>query len=175
MSGGIDSTACVHLLREKGLPVRGVFIDFGQVAAKPEQRAAEAIAANLGVPLTIYRVCGGIRYSSGELPGRNAFLLFTTLFLTRQRSGLVAIGVHAGTPYYDCSSIFIEAMTRLAAEQTDGRVAIIAPFLSWTKGDVFRYFTAAGLPLGLTYSCEAGAEPPCGECASCQDRRALGC
>lgn len=175
MSGGIDSTACAHLLAGQGLAVRGVFIDYGQAAAKCEERALQALSVRLGVSFSTFRVSGTLPYSTGELTGRNAFLIFAALFLTRQLSGLVAIGVHAGTPYYDCSSPFIEAMARLAAEHTNGGVALVAPFLNWSKQDVFQYFVSTGLPIDLTYSCEAGTEPPCRKCASCRDREALGC
>jgi 7-cyano-7-deazaguanine synthase len=66
-------------------------------------------------------------------------------------------------------------MNRLAQEHTDGRLCIIAPFIDLHKPQIYRYFQDAQLPLEATYSCEAGSLPPCGSCASCRDRRALGC
>ena len=174
MSGGIDSAACGCLLQKQGFAVRGVFIDYGQAAVGPERRAVAALAAHLGMPLDVLRVSGAAPFSSGELTGRNAFLMLAALFLTRQRTGLLAIGVHAGTPYYDCSPPFIASMTRLVSDQTDGQITVVAPFLTWQKGDVLQYFVSVGLPIELAYSCEAGAEPPCGTCASCRDRQALG-
>jgi 7-cyano-7-deazaguanine synthase len=111
----------------------------------------------------------------GELLGRNAFLIFTALFLTGGRPGLLAMGLHAGTPHYDCSAEFVAAAGKLVAEHTDGRVSLVAPFVTWTKKDVYDYFVSAGLPITSTYSCEAGREAPCGVCASCRDREALGC
>jgi 7-cyano-7-deazaguanine synthase len=127
------------------------------------------------VPLRIHRVRGASGFSTGELIGRNAFLLFSAVFLSRCYSGLIAIGVHGGTSYYDCSPAFICAMGRLINEHTDGALQLIAPFLHWSKKEVFDYFGISGIPIGLTYSCEAGKVPPCGRCASCRDRRALGC
>jgi len=175
MSGGIDSAACAAFLAEQGNSVRGVLVDFGQAAAALERQAAHALAAQMQIPLTTYSVSGGLPYSAGELLGRNAFLIFSALFLTRQKNGLLAIGIHAGSPYYDCSPPFFSSMAQLIAEHTDGRVILIAPFLEWSKGDVLQYFLSSGLSIDLTYSCEAGTEPPCGACASCRDRRALGC
>jgi 7-cyano-7-deazaguanine synthase len=175
MSGGIDSTACLHFLAKRGGNVQGVLLDYGQAAAARERQAARALAAHMHVPLVVYDVRGGPTFGSGELKGRNAFLIFAALFLTRLKSGLVAIGVHAGSPYYDCSPPFIDSMAQLIADDTDGQIKLIAPFLTWSKGDVFQYFVTSGLPIGLTYSCEAGAQPPCGVCMSCRDRRALGC
>lgn len=175
MSGGIDSTACAHFLKHHGNTIRGVFVDYGQTAAVSEWTAVHSLAKHLGVPLSVYRVTGSQSFSNGELVGRNAFLIFAAVFLSRPRSGLLALGIHAGTPYFDCSEPFLEMMARVVAEHTDGGVSLVAPFLHWTKRDVFDYFVSAGLPLDLTYSCEIGSQPPCGTCASCRDRRAIGC
>jgi 7-cyano-7-deazaguanine synthase len=175
MSGGIDSTACADFLAKQGNSVQGVLVDFGQAAGACERRAAHALATQMHIPLTTYSISGGSPYSAGEVLGRNAFLIFAALFLTRQKNGLLAIGIHAGSPYYDCSPPFFSIMTQLIAEHTDGRVTLVAPFLDWSKRDVFHYFLSSGLSIDLTYSCEAGTEPPCGACASCRDRKALGC
>lgn len=175
LSGGIDSATCAHLFQERGFAVRGVFIDYGQAAARPEEKAAKGVAARIGVPLNVHRVVGEGKFPAGELLGRNAFLLFSAIFLTKLRTGLIAMGVHSGTPYYDCSPPFVDAMTRLISEHTDGTLQLLAPFLSWSKMQVFDYFKTSGIPLELTYSCEAGSTPPCGRCASCRDRRLLGC
>jgi 7-cyano-7-deazaguanine synthase len=137
MSGGIDSTACIHFLAKRGGNIRGVLLDYGQAAAAAERQAARALAAHMRVPLMVYEVRGGPTFGSGELKGRNAFLIFAALFLTRPTNGLIAIGVHAGSPYYDCSSPFIDSMAQLIADHTDGQIRLIAPFLEWSKGDVF--------------------------------------
>jgi 7-cyano-7-deazaguanine synthase len=175
MSGGLDSLACAHFLKHCGKSIKGVFVDYGQAAAKHEANAVQLVTAHLEAPLSIYRITGGTGFSKGELIGRNAFLIFATLFLSRCRSRLLALGIHAGTPYFDCSPAFFASMERLVAEHTDGAVTLVAPFLHWTKREVFDYFLSQRLPLSLTYSCEAGLSPPCGMCESCLDRRALGC
>lgn len=175
MSGGIDSAACAHHLRSQHVAVEGLFIDYGQAAASQEAKAVSALAAHLGIPIRKVSVLGWQSFGSGELLGRNAFFVFTALFLTGGRPGLLALGLHAGTPYFDCSSEFVASVGRLVAEHTDGKVSVIAPFVTWTKRDVYDYFLSADLPITSTYSCEAGTEPPCGVCASCRDREALGC
>ena len=175
MSGGIDSTACAYLLATQGLSVHGLFIDYGQPAAKSEARAAGSLADAIGVPFTRYTLSGGPPVPTGELLGRNAFLIFVALLSTRGRSGLIAIGIHAGTPYYDCSHSFLDSTAQLVAAHTDGTVAVVAPFLRWRKADVVDYFRSVGLPMHLTYSCQVGSQSSCGTCASCRDRGALGC
>jgi 7-cyano-7-deazaguanine synthase len=175
VSGGIDSAACAHFLNKQGNLIRGVFVDYGQAAVARERSAAMKLAKLLDIEFTIYRITGHGTFSAGELPGRNAFLIVTALFLSSCRRGLLALGIHAGTAYFDCSPAFVELMARLVAEHTDGGVSLVAPFLHWSKRDVFDYFVSTGLPLDATYSCEAGTEPVCGRCLSCRDRRALGC
>jgi 7-cyano-7-deazaguanine synthase len=174
-SGGIDSAACAHFLKAEGNDVHCVFIDYGQRAATRERTAADAIARSLRLPLSVYTFVEASTFPPGELRGRNAFLITAGLFLERLTSGLLAIGIHAGTPYYDCSAAFFELMGRVVSEHTDGSVRLVAPFLNWKKQHVFDYFVEAGLRTDLTYSCEAGTQPVCGRCASCWDRQELGC
>lgn len=175
MSGGMDSAACAFHLRAQGLVVEGLFVDHGQAAAIQEARAVSAIAAQLDIPLRKISVGGMHATGVGELTGRNAFLIFTALLATQAKPGLLGLGLHAGTPYYDCSETFVAAIGRMVAEHTDGKVSVIVPFLTWAKKDVHDYFVSTGLSLSLTYSCEAGTDPVCGRCASCNDRKALRC
>jgi len=173
MSGGVDSTACAYFLKQQGARVRGLFVDHGQPAARREAKALRALALKLRIPMQATKLTGADDIRSGEIPGRNAMLIFSAVFLTRAQPGLLAIGIHAGTPYFDCSAAFLDSAARLVSEQTDGRLSLVAPFLQWSKRDVFDYFKKSRLPLTLTYSCEAGTNPPCGVCASCEDRGAL--
>lgn len=175
MSGGIDSAVCAHFLQTRGQNVQAAFFDFGQRAAAKEAKAVKAIAARLDIKLDKYQLRGRSAWSIGELTGRNAFLVVSALFTTQGTASQIAIGIHSGTPYYDCSEAFVNSLSRLLQEHTDGRVTLIAPLLTWNKGQIFDYFKAANLPLRETYSCEAGTSPVCGTCASCKDRRILGC
>ena len=175
LSGGIDSASCAHYLLQQNYSVDALFIDYGQSARANELEAAKLICKFLSIPFRLLSITGLAPSGPGELLGRNAFLLLVALFANRLRAQMLSIGVHSGTPYYDCSQSFIYSMDRVVKEHTDGRVSVVAPFVAWTKSDVFNYFTSCDLPLELTYSCETGEEPPCGSCVSCCDRRALGC
>jgi 7-cyano-7-deazaguanine synthase len=175
MSGGIDSAACAAFLAAQGMEASALFVDHGQAAAAHERTAVNSLAATLGIEVQHLAFIGAPPFGSGELVGRNAFLIFAALFATRAQSSFIALGLHAGTPYYDCSPAFVETINRAVAEHTDSTVQVVAPFIEWTKRDVYDYFVKTGLPVSQTYSCEKGMHPTCGVCASCQDRKALQC
>jgi 7-cyano-7-deazaguanine synthase len=175
LSGGIDSAACARFLCDRGYGVRGLFVDYGQKAAPFEKQAALHLSGFLRIPLESLNVASAAPLGPGEIVGRNAFLVFAAMLGLQLRSGVVALGIHSGTMYYDCTPAFLEATDRLVAEYTDGRVRLVAPFIAWSKKNVFDYYQASGMPIELSYSCEAGQMPPCGVCLSCRDRRMLGC
>lgn len=175
LSGGIDSAACAHFLLSQGLNVDALFIDYSQAACEQEQTASIMIAEKLKIPLRSIRVDGLRKHGSGELQGRNAMLICNALFVTRGKSNLLATGIHAGTPYFDCSEKFLSDMGRIVAECTDGKVNLINPFMQWSKQEVGQYYLQSGLSFSESYSCELGTLPVCGKCASCLDRRALEC
>jgi 7-cyano-7-deazaguanine synthase len=148
-------------------------VDFGQAAAPFERRAGEAIAHHVGASYRSILVRQNDTYGSGEILGRNMFLTSAALLFGGLSTGVIALGIHAGTTYYDCSRDFLNEIDGLISAQSDGRIRVLAPFIDWTKKDVFDYFSKAELPLELTYSCEAGTQPVCGECNSCLDRTLL--
>jgi len=164
--------ACLHYFRHRGCKVSGLFIDYGQAAAQRESVAAGAIAHRLDVGLTVLSL-SGMTFGAGEVRGRNAMLLTAAFVSLGDRAGILAIGVHAGTGYVDCSPAFIREMNRLFDLHSSGTVRIDAPFLRWKKAAIYGYAQQAQLPLDLTYSCETGSMPACGTCRTCQDIKVL--
>ena len=173
ISGGIDSAACVQYYLDMGFEVKGLFIDYGQRARNNEQRSATKVAAYYHVKLDQVSFSCKENYGPGEIRGRNAFLILAVLLYYPRLKGIISLGIHSGTPYYDCSSQFIKDITPIIDAYTDGEVKIDAPFLTWEKPAVYSYCKEKNIPIHLTYSCEAGTNPPCGECSSCKDREAL--
>lgn len=163
------------MLVSQGFSVRGIFVDYGQAARSAEALAVSRIAEHMAIATTTLSVGTGAPFGPGELVGRNAFLLMSAIFLGQVHFGVLAIGIHAGTPYFDCSPSFFDRMRILVEEHTAGRLTLAAPFLTWDKGQIHAYAVASGIPIAATYSCESGTIPPCGSCASCRDRRSLGC
>jgi 7-cyano-7-deazaguanine synthase len=176
LSGGIDSMLCAHFMRTKHYRSQGVFVNFGQPAAEHEKCAAESITKDLSLlPLLHCKAKLATNIDSGEIIGRNAFLIFSAMTLAGINQGILVIGVHAGTNYYDCAPSFIRSVGDLVSEYTDGRLRLLAPLLDWEKPEIITYAKTQGLPLYLTYSCENGTNPPCGVCLSCRDRERMGC
>ena len=114
----------------------------------------------------------GMSFGSGEIRGRNAYLLHTALIEFPTSSGVVALGIHAGTGYADCSPEFVDLMQRSYDFHTGGTITVVAPFVDWTKQQVYALAAQLNVPLRQTYSCES-ASRPCGECQSCLDRSLL--
>lgn len=173
LSGGIDSSCCVAFYRQAGHEVTGVFVDYGQPVREPEERSATAIARHYAIPLHVIRLTRPSQISEGEIAGRNAFLVFAALLYQSLQSGLMALGIHAGSPYYDCSEHFIDHLNALLSGYSDGKVSVAAPFLEWSKKAVFDFCREAKVPVELTWSCEVGPLVPCGHCLSCEDRARL--
>lgn len=173
VSGGIDSCACAHFLQKHGFTVEGLFVEYGQEAQSCEGTSVSRVCATLKIPLRVVRLMSGETFAAGEILGRNWFLLATALLANRKPPSGIAIGLHAGSPYYDCSETFFERVQTLLNEHTDGRTTLLAPFLSWTKQQVYTYAVSERLPLSMTYSCERRGPEACGVCLSCLDRKLL--
>lgn len=174
-SGGIDSSLCIHRQKSAGVSIRCLHVDFGQVAAKEEWGALQRVAKFFEVTCSQIRVRSPQIFSPGETEGRNAFLVFTALMFRQPSERLICLGIHSGTPYYDCSPGFLASVDRLVAEHTNSLVRVIAPLIGLQKPEIVAEFRSNSLPLQLTYSCQSGLPVPCGKCLSCKDRSALGC
>lgn len=145
LSGGMDSAACVHFLISQGYTVSALFVGYGQATLIAERCASRRIASHFGISLQILNLSISQTFPTGELTGRNAFLIFSAVFLGRCHSGLLVLGLYSGTSYYDCSPDFFRSMSSLLSSHTNGALSLIAPFLSWHKGDVYEYAKSSGI------------------------------
>jgi len=170
LSGGVDSAVVLAMLSAGGHNASAVWVDYGQPAAAAEREASKAIASTYGIAWTELAVAGLVPPAAGEFPGRNDMLVALAATAAAGRS--VAIGVHAGTNYADCSPSWVEEWQGLLTVQYHGAVRMLAPLADLPKVQVYALARHLGVPIALTHSCEASAVP-CGSCASCADRRML--
>ena len=173
LSGGIDSAACLAFYLKQKAAVECLHISYGQPAAQRESAAAIAISLHFGVALTSLRCSGFGKFGAGHIVGRNAFLLLAALLHIGPFPSVLALGIHTGTPYYDCSHAFLSAVQTQFDHYCDGQVRLAAPFMEWPKSQIYSFCQDVAVPTSLTYSCESGTNPPCQVCLSCRDRRAL--
>lgn len=116
------------------------------------------------------------------VPARNTiFLSFALAWAEVLRASDVFIGVNAldYSGYPDCRPEFIEAyqaMARIATKagiEGEAELAIHAPLIDLTKGQIVQRGLELGVDYGITVSCydadESGAA--CGRCDSCHLRR----
>ena len=173
LSGGIDSAALVYYFSQKlSMPTAAIFVDYGQAAAAREREAAFEIGRRFAIEVREVRV-EGYAFSAGAIPGRNALLVLLALMGADYRTGHIALGIHSGTQYSDCSAAFVRSMQAVLDLYSDGAVRVLAPFASWTKRQVWELLSEAHGTRQLTYSCETRADRPCGICLSCHDIDAL--
>jgi 7-cyano-7-deazaguanine synthase len=180
-SGGLDSSTCLAIAREEGFAPHALAVRYGQRHAH-ELRAAERVAAAMGVPLKTVdldlRAIGGSALTGeiavpkdaplGEgipvtyVPARNTVLLAVALgYAEVLRAQDLYIGVNAidYSGYPDCRPAFVRAFESLAnvatAAAVEGRAryAVHAPLLQLSKAEIVRRGTQLGVPYGLTHSC----------------------
>ena len=170
MSGGIDSSAAIVACQQPGINVSGMFIDYGQAAAKSEWKAAQRIAGHYQISIEKVSLGATLASDRGEFFGRNALFILIAVGTVIQRPLTIALGIHALTDYYDTTPLFVRHIQRLLNGYSGGSVTLFVPFLSNTKAEVIKFAKEKAVPLSLTYSCERQNAPSCAECTSCQDR-----
>lgn len=196
-SGGVDSTTCLAMAKEKDPKTIAVCFDYGQRHKEEELLAAEIIAKYYGVPLKKINLTS--IFSQGkssltdlrkdvsmgdysqqedintEVEFRNGVFLSILTSLAMQYQGdEIYFGAHqddSGTVYPDCSPEFVGSMAQAIKVGSHGKVHLKVPFLYKNKTQVVEYGKSMGVPYELTYSCYMGTNPPCGKCGTCLDRK----
>jgi len=180
-SGGLDSSTCLAIAREEGFAPHALAVRYGQRHSH-ELRAAERVAAAMGIPLKTVdldlRAIGGSALT-GELavpkdapigegipatyvPARNTVLLALALGYAEVLGAEdLYLGVNAidYSGYPDCRPAFVRAFESLAnvatAAAVEGRAryTVHAPLLQLSKAEIVRRGTRLRVPYALTHSC----------------------
>jgi 7-cyano-7-deazaguanine synthase len=198
LSGGMDSTALLGMLLNKGHEVVPVSFFYGSKHGRYEIEAAKNITQhyNLGNIYKLIDVSGVFKGFDSALlsadsrsipeghyedksmaltvvPGRNMIFISILAGLAESlQCEAVALGIHAGDHaiYPDCRPLFAESMGFAVRFATDDKVRLIFPFLNMTKGEIVSVGLTENVPFHLTRTCYKDQILPCGKCGSCTER-----
>ena len=181
LSGGLDSAAVAALER----PERALFVDYGQVSAEAERKAAKAVAHHLDLDLDeldidLDSVGSGLLAGSGQpeaaptsewYPFRNQQLATIAAAHALKRGlGAAVLGTVAGDGdrHADSTPGFVSTLDMLVRRQ-EGGVRVLAPHINALPHELLEL---SGLPeevINQTHSCHVG-NLACGECPGCLRR-----
>ena len=139
----------LSLLNRKNSETTGVFVDYGQAALSDERQASRRVTDYFETELIGLRLDLPSLYGAGEVRHRNGMLIFAAAMATAGIADCIAIGVHAGVPYSDCSQTFLAAMEAALKASHASSLQLIAPLKTWMKADIIAYAKREGLPIEL--------------------------
>ena len=173
VGGGTDSAALINFYQSRRANINGVHFNYGQPSLAGERRSINALTEYYKISISSVDFGITISHDKGEYYCRNAILLMAAASTFSVKQGILSLGIHSGTPYYDCSPEFLKDIQHLFDGYFGGTVQVEAPFLDFTKQDIYEYCRINKVPVEITFSCERQGDRPCGECPSCIDRRML--
>ncbi|QDT05335.1 7-cyano-7-deazaguanine synthase [Rubripirellula lacrimiformis] len=188
-SGGLDSTILGVYLNKKGINFQSLFIDYGQTSEVGELDAVTRTAAMLQSNLDVIRspeifsafTSSSLAFSqSVGNPGRHVLELGSVLLLApaiayAHRLGLST--VYVGYTKLDAdyskeyTQKFLSAFASLSSIAGYPAIAIKAPFVKKTKGQVVKIAAKQKELLSATWTCHLGLSRQCGVCESCLGRK----
>jgi 7-cyano-7-deazaguanine synthase len=180
LSGGLDSTALANWLR----PEIALTIDYGQLPARGEIRAARRIAQELGVDHEVITIdCRqlGSGDLAGSVPNRIApvpewWPFRNQLLLTIAAMRAISLGIDqllfgsvaSDSQHTDGGPEFFRVMDQLTRLQ-EGGVRVQAPAIGLTSLELIRTSGVDSSVLAWAHSCHT-AEFGCGNCRGCYKR-----
>ncbi|WP_347552010.1 7-cyano-7-deazaguanine synthase QueC [Pseudalkalibacillus hwajinpoensis] len=199
LSGGLDSTTCMGIAKEKGYELYPITFHYGQKHNR-EVEQAKKVADHYNAPdhrivnISFLNQIGGSALTDDSIdvptdlaedeipvtyvPARNMiFLSLASAYAEVIGAEAIYIGVSAVdySGYPDCRPEFIESMNETVnlatkAGATGSKMVIETPLINLTKGKTVEEGLRLNVPYELTTSCYNGEEEACGECDSCRLR-----
>lgn len=199
LSGGLDSTTCMGIAKEKGYDLYPMTFNYGQRHNR-EVEQAKKVADHYHaqdhkiVDINFFNQIGGSALTDDTIevpeavdegdipvtyvPARNMiFLSLASAYAEVIGAELIYIGVSSVdySGYPDCRPEFIESMNQTVNLATkvgvsDKSMNIKTPLMHLTKAETIETGIKLNVPYSLTTSCYNGAEKACGQCDSCQLR-----
>ncbi|WP_273853678.1 7-cyano-7-deazaguanine synthase QueC [Guptibacillus spartinae] len=199
LSGGLDSTTCMGMAKEKGYELYPITFHYGQKHNR-EVEQAKKVANYYKAPdhrivnISFLNQIGGSALTDDSIdvptdmdeddipvtyvPARNMiFLSLASAYAEVIGAEAIYIGVSAVdySGYPDCRPEFIDSMNETVnlatkAGATGSEMKIETPLINLTKADTVKEGLRLNVPYELTTSCYNGEEEACGECDSCRLR-----
>jgi len=195
-SGGMDSVTALYWARPHHAVRAVLSFDYGAKHNHREIPCATEHARRLGlrhqvIPLAFIGeyFASDLLTSGGPVPDghyadetmrrtvvpfRNGIMLAVAAGFAESTGaeGLV-IAAHTGdhTIYPDCREDFMQAMSEAMRLGTCAGLALLRPFIAWTKGQIAAEGARLGVDFGRTWSCYKGGAVHCGTCGTCVERR----
>lgn len=186
LSGGLDSSAVAAFAN----PEHCLCVNYGQIAAEAEERAARAVAAELNLPVDSITVDAsavgaglmtpveghrdsGVEPSPEWWPFRNQLLVtLCAAWAVTRGFTTVLIGTVGtdGARHRDGSGAFLEQIDRLTVLQ-EGGIRVEAPAALMTTPELISRREVSDEVLRWTHSCHR-ANLPCANCPGCAGRAA---
>jgi 7-cyano-7-deazaguanine synthase len=191
-SGGMDSFTLVNsLARDKSIDeLHAISFDYGQKHDR-ELFRARAVCEELKIPhyviqlpipgksaLTTPAEVPEGHYAAPNMretvvPNRNMVMLsIAAQHAYTLDADALFYGAHSGDHaiYPDCRKEFVDAMNQAVNIGNYTSLAIIAPYIDLTKGDIVKIGLELGLDYSKSYTCYNGRVRPCGKCGACTER-----
>jgi 7-cyano-7-deazaguanine synthase len=186
VSGGLDSTTMLAMVRQLGHGIYALSVDYGAIEHKVlhldlRQVGGSALTADVAVPMdrTVSEMNQGVPVT--YVPARNTILLGLALGYAESVGALnIFFGPNAldYAGYPDCRPEFVAAFEQVAnlgtkTGTTGERFRIHTPLITMTKADIIRAGIALGVDYSLTSSCYSpdGEGRACGHCDACTLRK----
>jgi 7-cyano-7-deazaguanine synthase len=199
LSGGVDSSTCLAIARQRYDVVEAIGMDYGQRHKKEMDYARnlckfygiEQTILNLGdqpqsmltnpnaeVPNISYKDIVGVsptyvHFRNGQMISKIA--AYASSRLADNDQGIVVIGTHAedaaGDAYPDCRLDFVGAMAAAVYIGTYHKVRLSAPLIELFKWQIVEWGDKLGVPYEMTWSCYKGEDMHCGICPTCRARK----
>jgi len=195
-SGGMDSVTALHWARAQHTVVAALSFDYGAKHNPRELPFAAEHADRLGIRHEIVKLdfvnrlfASDLLTSGGDIPEghyeaanmkqtvvpfRNAVMLsIATGFAESAGAEALVIAAHGGDHaiYPDCREAFMRAMGDAMRLGTYASIALLRPFIAYSKSRIVSEGAKLGVNFARTWSCYKGTAIHCGKCGTCVERR----
>jgi 7-cyano-7-deazaguanine synthase len=194
VSGGMDSYILVKYFENAGFEVKPVYFYHG---SRQEYREIELIMnihknvvhyARVSLPFNKkgYTILDSNTGKNDYIPGRNTLFIANLMSMAEsmlnvtpenQNTISISLGVTASghESFPDTRPAFIEHSSKMVMAATEGKVSLLAPFLTMTRATVIAMgvggYGITPKELAKTYSCYKGNPVHCGACHACKSRQ----